>query len=120
MTSERKLKPDESRTWGYYTSLESSEEKDGIGEDWFDAGYIGSYQLDDEESVNSLHAMLNSFSNTIRESQDRPFRLIIGVAKPHVEPGVLDENELIVKLEPEKDECTIEELSEFTDKIRTK
>jgi hypothetical protein len=120
MTSERKLKPDESRTWGYYTNLELGEEKDEIGEDWFTAGYIGSYHLNDDGSVNSLHALLNSFSNLIRESQERPFRLIIESAVTRVEPGGYDPNELLVKLEPELGNSTIDELREYADKLRIK
>jgi hypothetical protein len=120
MTSEREFEPNKSQTWGYYTTLESSDERDGIGENWFNAGYIDTYYLNDEKSVKSLHTLLNSFNDQVKGSRERPFRLIIEPTRTHLEPGELDQNELIVLIEPNQDDTTLFELEEFTDKLRIK
>lgn len=118
MNNELETQPNETETWGYYKSLTKGVEKDEIGTDWVEAGNLGEYNLDDEESLNSLHALVNSFTNKLRDSEERPFQFILVPAMTKTNPENPSSSMTLALIEPIIDDIKMKELREFADGVR--
>lgn len=118
MSTESKPERQPIQTWGEFNKIQDGHEKDMWGQGWFEAGYVGDIALDQEMGRQALHLHLDSFSKALFETDDRPFQFVVSPAVPKRTAKNPDVNVLNVLIKPCSDGVTVDQLREFTDKVK--
>ena len=118
MSTESKPNNQPSQTWGEFKKMQSGGEKDEYSMDWFNAGLLDSISLDKPDSIQALHHRLDSFNKVMKETPVRPFKFVVVPSVLDQTNQTVDVNEIIIKLEPASNKVSLEDLREFTNKVK--